>query len=366
MENNKINIAEILKDCPRGMELDCTMYDNVYFDRIVKENGFYNIECYTLYNDIKNLINFSSFGTVSVHQNAECVIFPKGKTTWEGFEPPCEFKDGDIVYFMCNCGDEYIAIFKKMGNKYLHTYIDFNCGSFTGISEYSFKIEYIKEVRLATEEEKRKFFDVIKENGYYWNAETKTLDILIEPKFKVGDKIIHKDCKNEINLINAILDNEYNLFGGGRILFKDQDNWELVFDEIKPKFKVGDRVVRKDGIGPIPMVITEIGDGFYQYSNDENSIIGVFRIKDQDDYELVSNKFDITTLKPFESRVLVRNFKDDIWKPAIWGCYTDNGTLYHYATVGGCIYIYLIPYEGNEHLLGKNKDCDEYYKIWKE
>lgn len=25
----KLNIAEILKDCPKGMELDCTMYDKV-------------------------------------------------------------------------------------------------------------------------------------------------------------------------------------------------------------------------------------------------------------------------------------------------------------------------------------------------
>lgn len=29
---NKINIVELLKDCPQGMELDCTMYEDVYFD----------------------------------------------------------------------------------------------------------------------------------------------------------------------------------------------------------------------------------------------------------------------------------------------------------------------------------------------
>ena len=28
----KINVAELLKDCPRGMELDCTMYEDVCFD----------------------------------------------------------------------------------------------------------------------------------------------------------------------------------------------------------------------------------------------------------------------------------------------------------------------------------------------
>ena len=31
----KINIAELLKDCPSGMELDCTMYEDVYFDYVL-------------------------------------------------------------------------------------------------------------------------------------------------------------------------------------------------------------------------------------------------------------------------------------------------------------------------------------------
>ena len=31
---NKINVAELLKYCPSGMELDCAMWDNLYFDRV--------------------------------------------------------------------------------------------------------------------------------------------------------------------------------------------------------------------------------------------------------------------------------------------------------------------------------------------
>ena len=37
--------------------------------------------------------------------------------------------------------------------------------------------------RLATEEEKQRLFDAIKERGYKWNAETKMLGKLIKPKF---------------------------------------------------------------------------------------------------------------------------------------------------------------------------------------
>ena len=38
-------------------------------------------------------------------------------------------------------------------------------------------------VRFATEEEKQKLFKAIKDNGYEWNAETKTLKKLVKPKF---------------------------------------------------------------------------------------------------------------------------------------------------------------------------------------
>ena len=95
---NKTNIAELLKDCPRGMELDCTMYENLYFDYISNSeySKIYPIRCYTE-DDMKAKypITFTLYGRPSQHDSAKCVIFPKGKTTWEGFHKP--FEDGDIV-----------------------------------------------------------------------------------------------------------------------------------------------------------------------------------------------------------------------------------------------------------------------------
>ena len=43
MEKEKINIAELLKDCPKGMELDCAMYEDVHFDYVDELNI---IHCY--------------------------------------------------------------------------------------------------------------------------------------------------------------------------------------------------------------------------------------------------------------------------------------------------------------------------------
>ena len=42
MEN--IDIAELLKDCPQGMELDCTVFEGLEFDAIV-DNEYLPIRC---------------------------------------------------------------------------------------------------------------------------------------------------------------------------------------------------------------------------------------------------------------------------------------------------------------------------------
>ena len=90
----RINIAELLKDCPKGMELDCTMYDNVTLDRVDIDDT-YAIRITTKGGFSTRL---TRYGQNVYIEDAKCVIFPKGKTTWEGFVLPCKFKDGDIIY----------------------------------------------------------------------------------------------------------------------------------------------------------------------------------------------------------------------------------------------------------------------------
>lgn len=224
----KINIAELLKDCPSGMELDCTMFENVHFERIEK-NVDYPIIIRIGKTDI---IRLTKYGCWNKYSNAKCVIFPKGKTTWDGFHRP--FKDGDIL--ATNDGS-FIAIIKKNGGKYYcccHTngsyFVTDYCGWFD---------------RLATEEEKQKLFDVIKAHGYKWNPESKNLEKLL--RFNVGDVV---RCINNINnklKIIEITDNYYICENNFKIYFKFQEYWELVsnkFDVIA--FKPFDKVLVRD------------------------------------------------------------------------------------------------------------------------
>ena len=313
----KINIAELLKDCPKGMELDCTIWDNVTFECVDDREEFSII--IRLSDGCREAV--TDYGCYSDNDGAKCVIFPKGKTTWEGFKRP--FKDGDIL--TTNIGS--IFIFSHLE---LDRIDDRNiCKAYVGIRNTMpislFHTEqsdifgpYESLCKFATEEEKAKLFDAIKANDYKWNPETKTLEKLIQPKFKVGDRITLKNC--------------YKV--GDKIILKNCN------DE-KPIYKI--TTVKND------CYVTDQGELPFYY---------------EDSWKLVPNKFNITNLKPFESKVLIRDTKSQKWSPAIWGFYDSDSQDYQYKLVG-VIARYCIPYEGNEDLLGKTDDCDEYFKNWK-
>ena len=90
----------------------------------------------------------------------------------------------------------------------------------------------------------------------------------------------------------------------------------------------------------------------------------VLKFSEQDNWELVPNKFDITTLKPF-TEVLVRYDNDNPWMTAHFSHYMkDVEWELPYFASGAC-FRQCIPYEGNEHLRGTTKDCEDFYKTWK-
>jgi hypothetical protein len=133
---------------------------------------------------------------------------------------------------------------------------------------------------------------------------------------------------------------------------------------IVPKFKVGDKVRHKDDKTVI--TITGIKDDYYfiQFYNIKRSDYQNEKVsfKDQDQYELVHNKFDINTLKPFD-KVLVRSGNYQIWKANMFSSYCREN-IHPFSCVSGYV-SQCIPYEENKHLLGSTDECDEFYKNWK-
>lgn len=288
---NKLNIAELLKDCPKGMELYSTIYGTVYFDG-VRDTG------YAVLIDIKTSCNtevqFYPDGKFNTYySDSEMTLFPsKDVRTWEGFQRP--FKDGDVVF----SGFDLISIFKEqIGGRYgrLHSHVSLRNSCVLEINKDNWTLE---NIRFATEEERQKLFDAIKANGFRWNAETKTLEKLVNPNFKVGN-MIKKRGSNIVNTIAYIYNDSYGLYDGHLLFFKEQD-----------------------------------------------------------DYELVTEKFDISTLNPFD-KVLVRDSDKGVWFASLFS-HKHEDKYY-------CIcswYWRCIPYEKNEHLIGTTTDCDNYYKTW--
>ena len=347
---NKINIAELLKDCPKGMKLDCTMFDNVTLLRVDNSEGI--IYPIIVLREDGNSITLTKYGQCSDANSAKCVIFPKGKTTWEGFQRP--FRDGDIVTWE-DRGSLVAFIYKERKDvAVVKHHFALYTGSLGTVTDGEISLVE-NEIVFATEEEKQKLFDTIKENGYTWNTETKTLEKL--PKFKVGDKIKEKTgiWPRTTTIRSYVKGIGYYTTMNDCVRIDDQDNWELVIE--KPIFKVGDKIrdTRNNSEGVIQKLTDEGYECHFEYGN------FLISFKEQHYFILVLDKFDITTLEPFESRVLVRDNDHDSWKPSFWG-YLRGGEIM-YDTVRG-VFKQCIPYESNEHLMNTTNDCGEFFKTW--
>ena len=355
----KINVAKLLKDCPQNMELDCTMFNKVTLFTVDDREGV--VFPITVFREDGNPIVLTKYGQYIDADFAKCVIFPKGKTTWEGFVPPCEFKDGDII------ADEHgnIAIYKgtMWYNKKLAGYY---CGyrksdeRFLPEPKRDGHFGLIEELHHATEEEKEKLFQVIIDNGYRWNTETKTLEKLFP--YNIGTKVWVKSDK-EHKYIHTIVGISYNCFGNLEYEVKEEKTGIVVhypkellipITTKEPKFKVGDRV--KQIGSPRSYIIQSVE--FDRYILHNNQFV---KFRDEHIYELVPNKFNINTLKPFDE-VLVRNTNNGRWRGQFYMSYNKNEE-YPFECTYNC-WKQCIPYEGNEHLHDKTDDCPDFYKTW--
>ena len=195
--NENLNLVEILKDCPKGTKLYSTIFGDVKFNHV--ENDAYPIVL-----DVREGFTFrvSQDGRYMNDFNGECTLFPsKEQRDWSKFNPKknglvstCEFKDGDIV--ATNSGSRVFILQRAYSDVKGYCYIGYDFS----FNEFFFSCRRFD--RLATEEERQKLFDAIKEQGYKWNAETKILERLIKPKFdpktlKAFDKVLvrlTRDC----------------------------------------------------------------------------------------------------------------------------------------------------------------------------
>lgn len=285
-----MNLAKILKNCPKGMKLYSPIYGEVEFTEVSVVTG--SIGCKT--NGCT--VYFHSDGTY--YKGGECMLFPsKKQRDWNEFMIP--FKDGDIIIRNePNIGYDYrnIAIFKSYNNNSTNK-MTTHC-QVNGVNEFKTGKDVChKDWRLANAEEIKRFMTRMHESGY----DFKDGKLITLPEFKVGDTITN-----------------------GTYTFK----------------------------------VSYVDDLFYYEK--VGTTVSKLHIQDQDKWKL--KKFDIHSLKPYD-KVLAKS-GDGCWYPTLVSYVTSSGIVY---TIDEPDHVeYIIPFEGNEHLIGESNDPDPYYITWQE
>lgn len=121
-----------------------------------------------------------------------------------------------------------------------------------------------------------------------------------------------------------------------------------------PKFKAGDTITN----GKLTLRIDVVDSKYYieGYPN------VAYRLPISDQHHWRLKKFDISSLKPYD-KVLVRN-GDGCWYPTLVSYITSSKEIYLIDTTNKADRV--IPFEGNERLIGTFSDPDPYYITWDE
>ena len=304
-----MNIAEILKYCPKGTKLYCILCGNAELEEITSIG---TIVIRKVVDAISTSYTLDYEGHYS--HSGECVLFPsKDQRDWGKFRLP--FKAGDIVMTI----DKLTPfIFKEyIDDTYAHCYC--------GVDVYdTLKIEAPIDIYWtssfiipASEEAKKELFDKMAEAGYKWNADTLELEKL-EPKFKEGDVVSSK--KGDLYLVLNTNNSTVHLL---TLLYKDGNF--IAYNTFS--------MTSED----LTIATEEERNKFYSAL-----------VREGYKYDKWQHKFIKQEFKPFD-KVLVRGNDTEFWKADIYLGYTKNNSCPYRCTKAN--YGRCIPYKGNEYLL---------------
>lgn len=308
-----MNIAEILKYCPKGTKLYSTAFGEVEL-----------IDTSSLTNTIlvQNIHDkpFTFYSNGSYVLDGECILFPsKDQRNWSKFRLP--IKRGDI---MMDIDDKCAFITNGKFDEHnwpIHI-CAVNCYDNLIINDKEESFGWTKNYYIpASEEAREKLFDKMAEVGYKWNTDILKLE-KVEPIFKEGDIVV---CRNgSIILVSKV--KSYKIVSNA-ILYTNSD-FAIYNDAIAITYFTSD----------IRLASVEERNKFY------SALVKAGYKYDKEQHKLVKQEF-----KPFD-KVLVRDKDTNPWKADIYLDYEEENRYYHYKCAR-MNHAFCIPYEGNEYLL---------------
>ena len=318
----KLNIAEILKDKPKGTKLYSPLFGDVYLSYV--KSDIINVEYHG------GIIKFFGDGRYYNYPESEPLLFPSKKIRdWSKFT----WKKGDVLV--------------SKGRRTLHVIFEgFNDDTYTTFKGKHYLCDYSNNENCDDEE----YY-----NDYHKEVEEQTIEF---------EKDNINNAQTYINIIEKKLDGKLNL--------------ETLEIEKQLEFKDGDIVVYGKSVA-ICRKIYKHTLSFYVSLNEMVGLLFADEVESSEEYRFATEEekqqlFDAlekegkawdaekkqiedskskVELKPF-GKVLVRDSKSDYWRATLFSHIDKNGCYY-------CVWAswnYCIPYEGNESLLGTNKDVE--------
>lgn len=322
----KINIAAILKNKPKGTKLYSILSDGACFLNEASEDS--------IYIDIDNRERFwcfSAYGSTHSFPNGCVLLFPsRGMRDWSKFD----WKRGDVL--VSNNGKVKVIFDKFRSNTYLSFIGKYHIDSLECNNPYyQHEGEYATgNFKLEEVDAAQAYINTIQERlGGKLNR--KTLKIMkVQQKFKNGDivTIMPRIGDKLIYLFKAEDDEKYygHAFLDGNIAIVNEDSYcQKDFSTARPSTEEEKQ-----------QLFEALAKEGKAWDADKKAIVGL--------------KPKVDELKPFD-KVLVRDSKSDNWRANLFS-YIGKDGYYH------CVYanwVYCIPYAGNEHLLGTTKDVKE-------
>ena len=108
------------------------------------------------------------------------------------------------------------------------------------------------------------------------------------------------------------------------------------------------------------------GRCFTEFKDGECLLFPAIDQRDWSKFKVEKPKFDPKTLQPF-TKVLARNFNDQIWHANIFSHVETDEDGSYYNVIKDDSYLMIIPYnDDTKHLVGTSLEAPEYYKYWEE
>lgn len=306
----KLNITEILKNKPVGIKLYSSTFGYIKFNGVYKDKVYF-------YSEDANAHSVKSNG--KMYDGGECIIFPsKMMRDWSKFA----WKKGDVltnnsgfkIFFDKWVNDDYTKFFGKiklLGDSHCYD------AAFYNLVPEEKALEFIKSVE--------------KINNGKLNRETLEIE---KSELKDGDIVVTDAIPSMLySKCIFILKGDWNIYENraNSYIFYNVSNNHICFNIVDKAIRDRDiRFATEEEKQQLFDVLAKEGKAW-----------------DAEKRQIVELKPKVE-LKPFD-KVLVRDYNYSAWQVSLFGYKSPNN---YYYCCDGSSWIYCIPYEGNEHLLG--------------